>query len=101
MNVPEVDPVQVNERSDRLILDVREDDEVASGTIAGAVHIPLKEILVRLEEIPRDQEVVTVCRSGRRSLDAAEQLIGQGYTASSMAGGMIGWQEAGLPTATR
>ena len=45
------------------MIDVREDEEVATGMISGAKHIPMGEIPNRLDEIPRDQEVVFICRA--------------------------------------
>ncbi len=81
-----------------LILDVREDDEVAQGRIPGSVHIPLGQLTDRLGELDRDRPVVAVCRSGNRSGVATRVLASVGYTCDNMAGGMLAWQSAGLPT---
>ena len=80
------------------ILDVREDSEVAEGLIPGAVHIPMGDLHARLNELDPAVPVVAVCRSGNRSATAAEALNQAGFTASTMTGGMIAWQRAGLPT---
>lgn len=80
-----------DDHEDLLIVDVREDDEVSSGKIAEAIHIPLGQIPDRLEELDLSKLVITVCRSGRRSETAAEYLQGQGYRVQNMIGGMMKW----------
>lgn len=80
-----------------FVLDVRQPDEFREGHIAGAKLIPLNELPNRLNELPKDREVLCVCRSGARSSAAAGQLSRAGYTAINMQGGMIAWQQAGLP----
>ncbi len=84
-------------RATDQLLDVREDFEVAEGMIPGAIHIPMGELNARLDEIDRSRPVVVVCRSGNRSARVADALTGAGFTADTMAGGMIAWQRAGLP----
>jgi rhodanese-related sulfurtransferase len=84
-------------RAGALVVDVRERDEWDDGHIAGAVHIPLGQICGRLDEIPSDGEVITVCRSGMRSSKAAGHLAKAGRAVSNMAGGMNAWSAAGLP----
>lgn len=89
---------QANKRrgSDQ-ILDVREDFEVAEGMIPGAVHIPMGELGARLAELDPSRPVIAVCRSGNRSARIADALNEAGFTADTMAGGMVAWQRAGLP----
>lgn len=84
-------------RAGALLVDVREADEWDGGHIAGAVHVPLGQVRARLDEIPADAEVITVCRSGMRSSRAAGQLARGGRTVSNLTGGMNGWRAAGLP----
>lgn len=80
------------------LVDVREPEEWREGHIAGAVHIPLGDLARRASEVDASKPVVTVCRSGRRSLDAVRLLEEAGISGSlSLAGGMIAWQEAGQP----
>ena len=80
------------------IVDVREPEEWVDGHIPGATHIPLGELVARASALDPDQPVIAVCRSGVRSLTAAEILIGVGFAdAKSMTGGMIDWAEAGHP----
>lgn len=75
-----------------LILDVREPGEYAGGHIPGSRLIPLGTLSTRLAEIPKGQEIVTVCRSGARSGMAAKLLLEAGYPVKNMAGGMMAWR---------
>lgn len=96
----ELTPQQVFTRlHEAQIVDVREADEVAAGMIVGARHIPLGGVGAGADRLDRSRPVVAVCRSGRRSAAAAEQLAGAGFTAFTMSGGMLEWEAAGLPTA--
>ncbi|HWU88871.1 MAG TPA: rhodanese-like domain-containing protein, partial [Kofleriaceae bacterium] len=81
------------------VIDVREADEYAQGTIPGAVHIPRGFLEIRIERaVPdRDAPVVVYCGSGTRSVLAARSLAELGYTnVRSLAGGFTGWKRAGL-----
>ena len=79
-------------------VDVREPDEWAAGHLPGAIHIPLGELAARAGELPADEEIITVCRSGGRSLKAVDVLEASGRKGSrSMAGGMIEWTKNGRP----
>jgi rhodanese-related sulfurtransferase len=82
------------------LLDVREDEEWAAGYAPGARHIPLGELGARTAEIPQDQTVYVICRSGRRSERAAQALTAAGWTAVNVSGGMQDWAAAGRPMAT-
>jgi rhodanese-related sulfurtransferase len=84
-----------------LVLDVRQPDEWAAGHIEGATLIPLGELAARVAEVPRDRDVVVVCRSGNRSAQGRDILLGAGYAAvTSMAGGMNDWAASGSPVVT-
>jgi rhodanese-related sulfurtransferase len=81
-----------------LILDVREPSEYAEGHVPNALNVPQADLAVRLAEVPRDREILTVCRSGTRSLKAAEFLATIGYgRITNMLGGTTAWIAAGLP----
>jgi rhodanese-related sulfurtransferase len=82
------------------LLDVREDDEWAAGYAPGARHIPLRELGARSAEIPQDQTVYVICRSGARSARAARALADAGWEAVNVAGGMQDWAAAGRAMAT-
>ncbi|MGI9596160.1 MAG: rhodanese-like domain-containing protein [Acidimicrobiales bacterium] len=72
------------------LIDVREPDEVAGGTLPGAVNIPLGDLPARVDELDRDRPVVLLCRSGGRSTQAAEYLTGLGFgDVVNLAGGML------------
>lgn len=78
------------------IVDVRERDEYNAGHIPGALLIPLSELPQRLKDVPRDTEVILVCRSGNRSQQAYDYLKQQGFTnIHNLVGGMRAWQAAG------
>ncbi|MEW2500071.1 rhodanese-like domain-containing protein [Amycolatopsis sp. CA-161197] len=82
------------------LLDVREDDEWAAGHAPGAVHIPLGELPARvdeLSELPDDQPVYVICRSGGRSARATAWLNASGWDAVNVAGGMGSWAREGRP----
>jgi rhodanese-related sulfurtransferase len=79
------------------LLDVREDDEWAAGHAPDATHIPLGELSAHAGEIPRDQQIYVICRSGLRSARAAQALNGAGWQAVNVAGGMQDWAAAGRP----
>jgi rhodanese-related sulfurtransferase len=82
------------------LLDVREDDEWAAGHAPGARHIPLGDLGARAAEVPQDELIYVVCRSGHRSGQAAQALAGAGWRAVNVAGGMQQWAAAGLPMVT-
>ncbi|OLO28500.1 sulfurtransferase [Alkalihalophilus pseudofirmus] len=74
------------------IIDVREDEEIAEGTIPGVKHIPLGELENRIHEIDKDKEHILICRSSARSGRAAEYLSNKGYRVQNMVGGMLDWK---------
>jgi rhodanese-related sulfurtransferase len=87
--------------SGAFILDVRQPDEWAAVHIPDATLIPLGELASRVNEVPRDRQVVVVCRSGNRSAQGRDILLGAGFpSVTSMAGGMNDWAAAGYPTTT-
>lgn len=85
---------------DVWLLDVREDDEWAAGHISGATHIPLDQLSTRAAEVPQDELIYVICRSGARSGRAAQALAGAGWRAVNVAGGMQDWAAAGRPMVT-
>lgn len=78
---------------DHTLLDVRQGWEYEEFHLPGARHVPLADLLDRLDEIDRDKPVLVYCLSGGRSHAAATLLDGQGYAdAATMAGGIMAWQ---------
>jgi molybdopterin/thiamine biosynthesis adenylyltransferase/rhodanese-related sulfurtransferase len=76
-----------------VVIDVREPYEWQAGHLEAARHIPLAEVPQRLTEIPKDREVIMICRSGGRSARAQDFLLRQaGYTnVKNLVGGMQRW----------
>ena len=96
--VPGVDATEaarLAEAGHVLLLDVREDDEWASG------HAPQasQTVLGQLDPtaVPRDRPVIAVCRSGTRSTQATHALLAAGVEVRNLTGGMQAWAAAGLP----
>lgn len=79
-----------------VIIDVRQPHETAAGIIENALLIPLGELESRWEELKDADEIVCYCALGGRSLQAAGFLRSKGlFNATSMDGGMVGWQGIG------
>jgi rhodanese-related sulfurtransferase len=84
-----------------FILDVRQPDEWNEVHVPGSTLIPLDQLEARLNEVPKDKEVVVICRSGNRSKPGRDTLKAAGFTqVTSVTGGLKDWKAAGLPTAT-
>jgi rhodanese-related sulfurtransferase len=80
------------------LVDVRTQEERDAGRIPDdTAHMPFEELQARAGELDRDRPVVFYCRSGDRSASAADAFAASGFDASSLAGGIVGWQEAGGP----
>ncbi|WP_422746084.1 rhodanese-like domain-containing protein [Micromonospora sp. WMMD754] len=79
-----------------LLIDVREPAEWRAGHAPRARNIPLGQLADRLAEVPTDRPVVTVCRSGARSRQAARILADAGRQVHDLSGGMRAWADAGL-----
>ncbi len=74
------------------IIDVRDEWELEVSKLDAAKHIPMDEILERLDEVPKDRPVVFLCRSGSRSGRVADYLTSQGYTNTyNLEGGILQW----------
>jgi sulfur-carrier protein adenylyltransferase/sulfurtransferase len=102
--VPEISPAEAfsQQAQGALLIDVREDNERAAGSPAGALGLSRGFLELRIEdnEPNRDRPILAVCASGRRSLLAAEALQRMGYHhVASVAGGFERWKTEGLPVA--
>lgn len=81
------------------LLDVRTKEEVRETALPGALNIPLDELESRVEQLTPYTSLHVICRSGGRSAMATNLLHNLGMShARSVSGGLIAWQEAGLPT---
>lgn len=89
------------DQEDWYFLDVREPSEWEEAHIPYATLIPLGELESRLSEIPKNKNIIVVCRSGNRSAVGRDLLLNSSFTSvTSMAGGMNSWQANGDPVVT-
>lgn len=102
--IGDIKAVELKERLDKnenfTLIDVREQSEWDEGHIPGAIFIPLSRFEEEFEKhLPNpDAEVVVQCRSGKRSLDACQRLLGEGFTnLKNMSDGILGWMDEGYP----
>jgi rhodanese-related sulfurtransferase len=100
MDIPEIDVVELAARREAgaPLIDVREDDEYLDARVPGAVHIPLGEVADRVDEVPTGATVYVICARGGRSARAVEHYRSLGLDAVNVAGGTLGWIDAGFPT---
>jgi rhodanese-related sulfurtransferase len=81
-----------------VILDVREKSEWKEFHIPNSIHIPLGDLEKRAKELPKNKEIIVICRSGNRSLEGRNILLQKGFdSVTSVAGGIKSWQAAGYP----
>ena len=97
----EVEPVEALKmvKNGALMVDVREPSELAEVAydVENIIHIPLGQLKSRMNEIPKDREVIMACRSGHRSSNAVRLLQKKGYTnIINLKGGILGWQANNL-----
>jgi rhodanese-related sulfurtransferase len=99
VEVPEIDVDELASRREAgaVVIDVREVDEYEDGHVPGARLIPLGDVPDRIAEVPHDEPVLVICRSGARSQRAAEYMISQGIDATNIVGGTLAWMDAGQP----
>lgn len=83
--------------ADATMLDVRELDEWTAGHAPTSRHLPMSELAGRLGEVPAEDPLYVVCRSGARSANVVAYLAAQGYPAVNVAGGMQSWAAQGRP----
>ena len=75
-----------------FILDVREKEEYAEGHLANSTLIPIGEIEARINELPKDKDIIVVCATGARSSAAANYLTQQGFPRIfNLNGGLTSW----------
>ena len=103
--VAQISPRQLKEQieaGDRpTILDVRESWELEIARLPDTVHIPMGELARRAAELDTQHEVIVICRSGGRSLHAAEFLARRGFArVANLEGGILAWSrdvDPGIP----
>jgi len=83
-----------------LLIDVREQDEWDAGHAPTAQLLPMSVLRERIGELPADRQLLIVCHSGGRSARMTDLLLGSGYDAVNVIGGMTAWTAAGGPVDT-
>lgn len=101
--IKEICPTTTQEwvKNGALLVDVREKDEIAelAYNVPNIINIPLSEFEERFTEIPKDKDVVMVCKGGGRSLRATGFLVNHGYDkVVNMQHGIARWVQKGFPT---
>ena len=100
--IPEIDVDELAERlaGGAVLLDVREVDEYEEAHVPGAELIPLSELGQRLDDVPAASPLLLICKSGGRSMRAAEVLAQRGHDVVNVAGGTMAWMASGRDIAT-
>ncbi len=81
-----------------VVLDVRQPYEYAQGHVQGSTLIPLDQLALRLDDVPKHRPVVVICHSGNRSRAAVSLLQRAGLTnVANLRGGMLAWEQHRLP----
>jgi rhodanese-related sulfurtransferase len=80
-----------------FVLDVRTQQEWDEYHAPNTTLIPLDQLQSRLGELPKDEQIVVVCRSGNRSQQGRDILLSAGFQATSMVGGLSEWLAKGYP----
>ena len=92
----EIDAEGLEAAGEVQLVDVRTQEERDAGRIpSDTAHIPFDELLSRAGELDKDRTIVFYCRLGERSAAAADAFAASGYDASSLAGGIVAWEESG------
>jgi rhodanese-related sulfurtransferase len=81
-----------------FLLDVRNPPELAVESVPGTVNIPFPQLRSRLEELPRDREILVICRSATRAYYATRILLQNGFKARNISGGMLARSHAAAAT---
>lgn len=84
---------ELNRRTPKYIMDVREPNEYKNGFIPGAVNVPLSQLSARINALPKDKPLYLYCQSGMRSKQAARILAKKGYSnLINLKGGIMSWK---------
>jgi rhodanese-related sulfurtransferase len=98
-SIAELDMTELRDLAgDFMLIDVREPTEYAASHVAGAINIPQAELASRIDDIPRDTLILTICQAGSRSFWSAQFLAQHGISqVRSVHGGTQAWSEANYP----
>jgi rhodanese-related sulfurtransferase len=92
--------MQMINREEALILDVRENKEYDDGHIINSVHIPLSNLKTQISDLEKHKakKVIVTCRTGHRSSQACANLKKEGFEqVFNLSGGVMAWESASLP----
>ena len=104
--IPHLDSSELNEilqdpASPVIVIDVREPEEYQAAHIPGLPLIPMGDMIDAVDQLDKSKPYVFVCRSGRRSLEVAKYFVANGFQdVHNYLGGMLNWQQEGLPVAS-
>jgi len=93
--------MELYEADDTVVVDVRRPDEYESGHVKGALHIPVDDVLARIEELPTDKRLLFICAAGVRSGLACEMASAMGLDNENLFNiedGTGPWIDRGFPT---
>lgn len=96
-DVSVLEAAQLADDGKAVLLDVRDPDEWYDVRAPGALHIPMRQLSTSIEQLPKRGLIACICHVGMRSAIVADALVGAGYDAVNVAGGMNAWEAAGLP----
>jgi rhodanese-related sulfurtransferase len=84
---------RLNDGDDNLVvLDVREPGEISTASLPGTLNIPMREIPARVDELPKDKDIVVMCHHGMRSMQVAGFLVQRGFkNIYNLSGGIDAW----------
>jgi rhodanese-related sulfurtransferase len=80
-----------------VLIDVRSPIEFQTEHIANSINVPLDELEARNAELPRQGQLVVICRTGNRAQRGAYTLLGKGFQPKVLEGGLVAWRKVGLP----
>jgi rhodanese-related sulfurtransferase len=98
-DLPPARVAELLEQDEIQVVDVRESYEREAGHLPGSRHLELSRLTAEAASIDHERPVVFVCRVGARSAMAAWSFARAGFDAHNLEGGMLAWDEAGLPLA--
>ena len=93
--------MELYDADDTVVVDVRRPDEYEAGHVKGALHIPVDDVLARIEELPTNKRLLFICAAGVRSGLACEMASAMGIETENLFNiedGTGPWIDRGLPT---
>ena len=106
MQIKEIDSSELKNRLDAgediVLLDIRSEAELRQGILPDSEHLPMHLIPLKIQDLPKDKDVVLYCRSGARSYHACAFLAQQGVdNVINLRGGILDWARRGYEIGRR